>query len=80
MFYVLLVSQWVAGDRGWAVLVDRVFMRRTPGGWVWCRGGRQDKRRTRTGTRVVFDNIVMSSGVLRKKPEKRRGPPERAPV
>lgn len=52
------------GDCGWAVLEDHVFMHQTPGGWVWCSGGRQDKRLTRTGTRGRLDNIVMGSSVI----------------
>jgi hypothetical protein len=56
-------------------------MRQTPGEWVWCSGGRCDKRRAQTGTRGRLDDIVMGSGVIAQEAwGKRRGPPERASV
>ena len=62
--FKLKICQRMAGNRGWAVLGNRIFMRRTPGGCVWRTGGRHDKCRAWTGTRIVPDGIVMDSGVI----------------
>ena len=59
--HALLVSRYVDEL---AAGVGRVYIRRTPGEWVWGTSGRHDKRRTRTGTRIVLDGIVMGSGVI----------------